>query len=342
MTGALLSDRKATIYDVAKSAGVSVGTVSRYLNGQTLRQSNRAQIERAIETLSFRPNVLAQGIKRGGSRVIGFLVREFDEFHGELLERLSREFQAAGYKIMTYCHDARQDEVIEAVEYFAGQQVDALISGGAPETSKAVSRLLETGIPVVTYNNDLLGMNVDRVFVENRRASAHAVSHLIDLGHRRIAHIAGHQLESTGVARRDGYLDALNERDLLIDEDLIEYGNWHIDGGYAAITRLMALPEPPTAVFSANYRMTAGVLECVREKGWRVPDSFSLISFDDTELFRLYGDGVSAIAQPTEQIARSIVERVLARLSGADVPATTTRTIQCNLILRGSTRPPTQ
>lgn len=342
MNRAPLSDRKATIYDVAKSAGVSVGTVSRYLNGQTLRLSNRAQIERAIETLSFRPNVLAQGIKGGGSRIIGFLVREFDEFHGELLERLSREFQAAGYKIMTYCHDARQDEVIEAVEYFAGQQVDALISGGAQETSTAVSRLLETGIPVVTYNNDLLGMNVDRVFVENRRASAHAVSHLIDLGHRRIAHIAGHQLESTGVSRRDGYLDALNERGLPVEGNLIEYGNWHIDGGYAAITRLMALPHPPTAVFSANYRMTAGVLECVRENGWKVPDSFSLISFDDTELFRLYGDGVSAIAQPTEQVARSIVERVLARLSGADVPATTTRTLQCNLILRGSTRPPTR
>jgi LacI family transcriptional regulator len=336
----MISDRKATIYDVAKTANVSVGTVSRYLNGQTLRQSNRDQVERAIEALSFRANSMARAIRADSTKVIGFLVREIDEFHGTLLEKLSRQFQASGYKIMTYCHDERQEEVMDAVDYFAGQRVDALIMGGAPEAAAAVRRIIEENIPVITYNNDVLGMNVDRVFVDNQNAAARAVSHLIDLGHTRIAHIAGRQDVSTGVARREGYVTALRRAGIDLEDALIEQGNWHVDGGYAASARLMHLERPPTAIFTANYLMAVGVLEGARDHGWSIPDTFSLVSFDDTQLFRFYPEGISAISQPVDEIAKSIVETTLARLQGAEVAATTTRTIQCNLILRGSTRPP--
>lgn len=332
--------KKATITDVAQLAGVSVGTVSRYINGQHLRSSNRAQVERAIEALSFQPSSSARAMKLEKTQLIGFLVRELDQFHATLLQMLSREFQAQGFTMLTYCHGDRSGDVKGAVDFFSAQRVDALVVSGSSEVRSAVEHVAGTGTPIITFNNDLLGLNVDRVFVDNRRASLRAVEHLLDLGHTRIAHIAGHQGDSAGLKRAEGYREAMEARGLPLNPAYLQQAEWRTDAGYMAMEGLMALPEPPTAIFTANFRMAYGVLEWAQQHEKQTPRDFSLVSFDDTELFRLAGTGISAIAQPVERIAQTIVECATIRLGDSDVPATTTRRLQCDMILRGSTRPP--
>nr|WP_156596910.1 MULTISPECIES: LacI family DNA-binding transcriptional regulator [Rhizobium/Agrobacterium group] len=328
--------KQATIHDVAEAAGVAIGTVSRYLNGQTVRNGNRAEIERAIEALSFQRSAAARAMKSDKTDVIGFLTPELDEFHAQLLNHLARLFRQSGRTLLTYCHDGDIRLLSESLSYFAGQNVDALILAGHGDIPNEVERFVERGIPVTVYNNDIMGLRVDRVFVENAKASYRAVRHLIDLGHTRIATAFGTLDTSSGLQRLNGYQQALEEGRIAFNPSYLHSGDWTEEGGYSAIQKFMALAEPPTAVFSANYKMTYGILEWVREHRARVPEDIAIVSFDDVELFRLYDDGVTAIAQPIEKIAQSISAYVLSRLTQDNVPDIRTRTLDCNLILRGS------
>lgn len=331
--------RNATIHDVAEAAGVAIGTVSRYLNGFEVRRGNRLQIEQAIEKLSFQRNAAAKAMKSDQTDIIGFLVPTFDEFHAQLLNHLARIFRQTGRTMLTYCHEGNGTILKDAISFFSNQRVDALVMAGSLETAEEVGKLVARDIPVVIYNNDVMGLQVDRIFVENAKASQRAVRQLIDVGHRRIAAVHGQLEESTGVQRLEGYKRALAEAGIAYRADYTHPGNWTVEGGYSAIQKFMAMPEPPTAVFSANYKMTTGMLEWVREHAKRVPEDIAIISFDDVELFRLYDGGITAIAQPIEKIAETIVSYAISRLTDTDLPDTRTRSLECNIVLRASSGP---
>jgi LacI family transcriptional regulator len=336
MTSVTEKRKNANIHDVAKAAGVAVGTVSRYLNGASVRLSNRVEIEKAIEALSFQRSAVAKAMKSDTTDIIGFLVPIFDEFHAQLLNQLARGFRHSGQTMLTYCHDGDGKLLREALRFFANQRVDALVLAGSGDVSGEVEALVERGVPVTVYNNDVMGMRVDRVFVENANASFRAVRHLVDVGHRRIATVYGALEETSGAQRLDGYRRALEASGLPLDPSYMHPGNWCEEGGYSAIQKFMALTAPPTAIFSANYQMTLGILEWVREHGLHIPDDIAVVSFDDVEVFRLYDGGITAVAQPIDKIAESITSYVLSRLTGDALPEIRTRTLDCNIILRGS------
>ncbi len=330
--------RVATIEDVAKAANVAIGTVSRYINGQIVRKENRLKIEKAIESLSFQRNSIAQAMKGGYTNVVGFLVPTFDEFHAELLNHLARIFRHSGRTMLTYCHDDSSHFLEDAVTFFCNQRVDALIIAGAGEgdVSQQIRMLVDRGVPIAVCNNDIAGLRVDRVFVENTKAAKRAIDLLFDLGHRKIAALCGTIRETTGAQRYEGYLQSMAEHDCEIETKYVHQGNWTIDGGYSGIQKFMALEEPPTAIFSSNYTMTVGMLEWIREHDMRIPDDISLVSFDDGELFRLFDCGITAIKQPTEKIAETLASYINSRLSDSALPDMRSRTLDCDMIVRGA------
>jgi LacI family transcriptional regulator len=330
--------RPPTIVDVAETAGVAVGTVSRYLNGHAIRRANRDQIEEAIEALGYRRNAQAAAMKTDLTHVVGLMVPVFDEFHGVTLEYLSNAIRKTGRALLSYCHSADPKVMREALEFFARQRIDALIMTGEEELYEQVDELIGQGTPVIFYNNDIRGLPADRVFVDNRGASRRAVNYLLDLGHTRIGIIAGAPRDSSGRERYEGYVEALSHYGLPLDPRLVTYGNWGVDGGYNALAHLMALDDPPTAVFGASYPMTIGALGWLREQGRRVPDDLSLLSFDDVPLFRLHEAGITAIAQPLAKIADAITGALVGRLTSPGDERPRTLTLDCDLILRGSTR----
>lgn len=328
----------ATIHDVAQVAGVAVGTVSRYLNGQEVRRGNRLQIEQAIEQLSFQRSAVARAMKSDKTHIIGFMVPTFDEFHADLLDHLARLFRQTGRTMLTYCHDGDPKILKEAIAFFANQRVDALVMAGYIEAADEIRKLTEREIPVIIYNNDVGGVQADKIFVENHKASHRAVRHLIDVGHRRIATAHGLLEESSAAQRLSGYRQALEESAIPLRQDYIYAGGWSREGGYSAIQQFMGLAEPPTAIFSANYRMTTGILEWAREHGSNVPGDISVVSFDDVELFRLYDQGITAVAQPVAKIAEMIVSYATSRLTEMNLPEIRSRSLDCNIMLRGSSR----
>ncbi|MDR3475760.1 MAG: LacI family DNA-binding transcriptional regulator [Devosia sp.] len=330
--------RQSTIIDVAETAGVAVGTVSRYLNGLKVRRANREQIEHAIEALGYRRNAVAAAMKTDLTHMVGLMVPTFDEFHGVMLEYLAHDIRRTGRALLTYCHGADPRIMQEGLDFFATQRIDALIMTGEEALHDAVAELIENGTPVIFYNNDLRGLSADRVFVDNRGASRRAVSHLLDLGHRRVAIINGSQHDSSGLERFEGYALALADRGIPLDERYIVDGAWTVDGGYHGLTNLMALEAPPTAVFAASYPMGVGALGWIKEHGLKVPDDLSFVSFDDVPLFRLHEAGITAVAQPLAKIADSITSLLVSRLSHAVDERPRTLTLDCDIILRGSTR----
>jgi LacI family transcriptional regulator len=331
--------RAATILDVADAAGVAVGTVSRYLNGQAVRDANRDQIEEAIRRLGYRKNALAAAMKSELTNMVGFLVPRLSEYHAGVLEHLSDALRRQGRALLSYCHNEDVDSVVDLLDFFAGHRVDCVIMDGRTDAVDRIRDTVRGGTPVIFYDNDVPGPLVDRVFVENRAASFRAVSHLLDIGHTRIAVMTGDIKNWTGRERFDGYRQAMEERGLTINPDYVLDGHWSEDEAFSGMLQLLTLREPPTALFCCNYNMTVGALRMIKEQRIKVPDQISLVSFDDVPLFRLHEAGITAVAQPIAKIAETIASILASRLSerGA-MHAPHTIVLDCDIILRGSTR----
>ncbi len=332
--------KRATIHDVARMANVAVGTVSRYLNGQEVRSGNRARIERAIEETSFRRNASAAFIRQDRSQFVGFLVPRYDEFHARLLERVVAALRRHGRAVIPLSHGDRESTLNEAFGFFSEQRVGAMIMSGDLDYQELTRRIAASDLPVVLYNNDIRGLLVDRVLVDNASATKVAMRHLINLGHEAIAFLAGRDGDSSAEEREAGYRAALDEAGIDFQDRYLVRGDWQFHGGYLGAQRLMNLDGPPTALLSANYLMTYGALEWLKQAGIDVPGSLSLISFDDCDLFRLLGDGITAISQPLDMISGSIVEMVRSRISDPEISDIRKVTLRCELVQRESTARP--
>ena len=330
--------RPATIIDVARDAGVAVGTVSRYLNGLPIRGGNRDRIAQVIEELGYRRNSAAASMKTNTTHIVGMLVPSVSEFHAALLDQLTRRMRQTGRAVLCYCHDAEPASFMAGLEFFAGHRVDAVVMDGREELRQRLAPYIDEGMLVVLYDNDLPALPADRVFVENRRASKRLVDHVLDLGHERVAIIHGNQRDSVGRERLEGYRDALKSHGIAEMPELVVDAGWNELRGYAGMGDLMALPNPPTAVFGANYNMSIGALRWLREHDMSIPRDISLVSFDDVPAFTVHQPGITAAGQPVEKLAETIVSILQDRLAQSGSLGKRTVRIDADIILRGSTR----
>lgn len=332
--------KQATIVDVAQVAGVAIGTVSRYLNGLPIRNSNRLPIEHAINELGYRRNMVAVSMKRQTTHIVGFMLPTLSEFHSGLLDQLTRRLRPTGRAVLCYCHDLEASSVEDGLEFFASHRVDAVVVDGLSSAKGVLERYVNDGLSVVLYDNDIPGLSADRVFTTNRKSSERLVSHLADLGHTRIATIMGDLEDSAARERRDGYDDALRSHGLDIRADYHAAGYWTEEGGYAAIRDLLEGAEPPTAIFVANYNMSMGALRWLREHNVSIPADLSLVSFDDVPAWSIHPAGITAVGQSIDRMADAIGSVLLERLDAGPLSGRRTLRIDANIILRGSARSP--
>lgn len=331
--------RQPTIVEVADRAGVAIGTVSRYLNGQSVRTGNRDQIARAIHDLGYRRNALAAAMKTDLTNTVGFMVPNLSDFHAYVLEHLSRLMRQQGRALLTFCHNDDTASVLDLLDFFDSHRVDCLIMDGRMDAADRIHQFIESGTPVIFYDNDAVGPAADRVFVENRAASYRAVSHLLDIGHTKVAVLTGDTKVFAGRERYEGYRQAMHGRGIEINPDYVLDSHWNENEAYSGMLQMLTLPEPPTALYCCNYNMAVGALRCIKEHGLRVPDDLSFVSFDDVPLFWLHEAGITAVAQPVAKIAESINSMMITRLSDrSSAHAPHTITLDCDIILRGSTR----
>ncbi len=314
---------RVTIHDVARLAAVSPKTVSNVVNRRKLvSPETRERVERAIAALGYQPNAAARRLVTGRSGVIGLLISDItNPAYPEMVERVVMRAKERGYSVIVCNTQSDSEHVADYIELLIQQSVDGAVMTTASRFSDAAQRLNDRDIPVVLANRTIENGRVDYIGADNFRGGYLATQHLIKLGHQRIAHVAGTPDASTSLSRSAGYRSALEKANLAFQEDLLVGGDYSRAGGYAAARKLMALEQPPTAVFAANDVTALGVMDGLADAGRRIPEDVAVVGFDDIAFASLRSIGLTTIHTGYVDIAQEALDLLLYKIAHKDEPA---------------------
>jgi LacI family transcriptional regulator len=316
-----------TMADVAEAAGVSTTTVSHVLNHtRPVNADTTERVMAAVQETGYSQNTIARALARASTQSLGLAIDGLSNpYFIDVIAAVEEEARAAGHTLLL--GDTRDDpeQEMRVVRTLVERRVDGLLlapSAGAAD--QVLPYLAAQSVPVVLLDR-LVSPAFDQIGSENEAPTAELVEHLADRGHRRIALVLGSLGLSTTTERLAGYRGALRRRGLDADEALIAPGGSRRDSAHAATLSLLDLPDPPTAIISANNAMTIGVLAALRERGRRVPEDIALVAFDDFEWADLFAPRLTVIAQPTAQLGRQAVQLLLSRLEEPSLPPRSVR-----------------
>lgn len=312
----------ATIRDVAKESGISVATISKYLNNGSVRPNTAGRISSAIHKLHYVPNTAARSLRMNHSMTLGILVDDItNNFYNNIISRLCSRLKQDQYScIIQDIHEQSYSELCKTLDFVTEKQVDGLFilsSALSDEVCDALNRRFSNMVVIDCIS---ARMNADFVLTDNLTAAYHATEQMIIRGHRRIALITGNDLYYTAKERLNGYLRALEDHDLPVCEEIILKGSYDIDGGFRAVQQLLALPADtrPSAFLSASYFLTIGAIIALNRSGCRVPQDISMICFDNYDINQIIQPPLSCIIQPVDEICRQAVESMHRRLGKTD------------------------
>lgn len=307
----------ATIRDISRETGLSLATISKYLNGGNVLPENRAKIEEAVNRLHYEVNEIARSLVTRRTRTIGVAVYRIEcAFCGTILHHISSALSKRGYGLLI-C-DSGDDEKKEAenVKFLLNKKVDGMIVipvGNNPEFLKPVKT---AEIPVVLMDRIPKKAEFDCVKIDNRKTATDAVNFLIKYNHKKIAVICGSE-EYTGLERYKGYRDAMNQAGYRIPTSYQKKGVHSMEYGYASMKQLLKLKDRPTAVFMTNYELTLGAVMAVNESvELNCPDDISLMGFDDLILSHVIQPKMYMVVQPVKAMGKKAVEQILKRIDG--------------------------
>lgn len=338
----------STIKDVARTARVSVGTVSHYLNGTTpVTKAKAERIQAAIDALGYQVDLGARGLRSGTTKSVGLLVPNISNpFFGEIARGIEHALAERDY--LTFLCDTSDDPRREEA-YLANlvsRRVDGVLVIYADQNADPGRLRTGVDLPLVYVDRGVPGM--PSITSDNRLGGRLAARHLIELGHRRIGAMLGRPDVANVAARHDGFREELAAHDLETSDELMLSGRQTLAFG-SEVDRLMTLDVPPTAVFATNDVVAIGAWQKLMSLGLRVPDDVSLVGFDDIELSRTILPPLTTVAQDVPEIARRAVASLLSQIPSEasamsdphsaaqdDVP------IEPRLVVRESTAPPTR
>ncbi len=332
---------RTKIKDIAHLAGVSTATVSRALSDSHLvTEATRQKVQAAARQLDYRMNVRARNLRIQKSMAVLLVVRNMSNpFYLEIFKGVEAVAREAGYVLLM---GNTEDEAARDIEYFdmlRDGNADGMIlmTGQMPEDHQ----LLNVGtdmVPVVVALEAIENSGLAHVQIDNREACRKAVRHLIDLGHRRIGHIAGPVPEILGRLRREGYRRTMAEAGLAVADSHEAVGDYSIQSGRRCCRQIFEAGDPPTALFCANDEMAFGAIGELRDMGLRVPDDVSVVGFDDIVISDSFSPPLTTIRQPCVDIGQTAMTMLLDILSGRRTEPEI-KLIPTELIVRGSTGP---
>jgi LacI family transcriptional regulator len=319
-----------TLRDVAQEAGVSVSTVSRVIrNERYVSEATRQKVLEAIESVQYRPDPVARRLKYGRTYAIGFVVPDISNpFFSHAVrgaEQAIHNSEHPEYELVLCNTDGEAERERNSIELLLSKRVEGIIlASTATEGSVTLVRQVveENHVPVVAIDNEVYGLKMDLITVNNCLGAYELTSHLIQHGHRRIGIIAGSLHESSASERLEGYKQALIEHNLELDEELVAIGDWKQESGYLLTNRWLDLANRPTAIFGSNNFMSMGALLALRERGLRVPEDMAIVSFDDVEFGYLLRPALTTLDYSWRKIGETAARLMLDRIGRkyADCP----------------------
>lgn len=311
--------------DVARRAGVSTATVSHVLNNtRAVSADTRAAVLAAVEETAYTPNTVARSLATSRTTTLGLVLSAISNpYFGELLSSAESAAAAAGYTLLLVDPHEDPDYERTVVARLHHHRVDGVVLAPSARPCAALEYLARHEVPTVLLDRliaDGRAAALDQVGSENHDATATLTRHLVEHGHTRIALVAGLQGLTTTDERRAGFGRALDDAGVPRDPALEVSGESATEPARAAMARLLALPEPPTAVVVGNNSMTIGVIAALRDAGASVPDDVAVVAFDDFAWADLFSPRLTVMAQPFDRIAAEAVRLLLRRRAQPEAP----------------------
>jgi LacI family transcriptional regulator len=328
--------RPATITDVARRAGVSLSTVSHVINGtRVVRESTIRLVEAAIAETGYRPNFLARALARSSTNTVGIAISAItNPYFSDIICAIERECARLGLIVLLSDTQDDSERELRVVQALHQRRVDGIIFAPSATPQASLTYLAESALPCVLVDR-MPDPAFDQVGVDNTEAMQALIAHLIGHGHRRIGMVGGHPGFATTRERVAAFRATLRAHGIAPDPALIADGNATSDAATAATQRMLALPNPPSALATGNNMATIGVLRALRQLRLRVPEDVAVGTFDDFEWADCFEPQLTAIAQPCDDIGRRAASLLVERLHGGGASPRSVR-LPCRLVIRRS------
>lgn len=340
--------KPATVIDIANLAGVAPMTVSRVVNNSGyVSREMREKVERVIKELNYQPNGLARSLKKQSTEVVGILLPDIaNPFSAELVSGIQETLIARGYTSFISVSERSVQREQAALQSMVDHRVDGIIvaTRETRHSNELLSRIIDRGLPVVAVGRILNHPYIDRVTADHWKGGYDAIEHLISLGHRRIGFIGVSQKNGAGLQRYQGYLSAMKEHRLPIDENLIvgpasQTGPGYStqEDGYEGMKILLDLKKKPTAVFARNDFTAIGAMCAARDAGLTIPEDIAIVGFDNVPLAAYTAPPLTTVDQPTKWQGHEAAGLLLDRIEGDKKREKREIYLNCRLVIRQST-----
>jgi LacI family transcriptional regulator len=334
--------KQTTIYDVAEAAGVSVSTVSRVLNGKDdVSADTLKQVQQVIKDLGFASSLAARGMRSHSTNVLGLIMPDVESLYSfAVLQGVNREIAKLHYDLIVYTsgaslHNASADKEAYYVSLLNGSVVDGVIVVAPVATN------FSTAAPVVAIDPNNISPECPAIISTNRVGAMQAMEYLTNLGHRRIGFITG-RLDLVSANRRlQGYKDGLEAAGLPLDDELIQVGDYSTRTAVALTHNLLALADPPTAIFASNDMSAMGVYRAAEQLGLRIPEDLSVVGFDNLHDSAFLSPPLTTIDQFISEMGSIAVDMIVKLMKGETLPKNIHK-ISTQLVVRESCRSPNE
>lgn len=308
--------RTLNIADVAAAAGVSKTTVSHVLSGKRpVSDATRRTVERVVKELGYRPNFFAQALNSKRSHTIALLAQDItNPFYPAVARGVQKSVASSGQAVMLFDAGAGRSLTRSFIDDVIQRQIDGVVVA-VSDIGDGLAALVDAGVAVVAVGSRVAQPSMDWVSADDSLIGADAVRYLHQAGHRRIAIINGPLGSEPGASRSAGYHVAVEELGLAAAPFLRERGDWTRESGAAALRRLLAVEEPPTAVVCANDLMAIGALGAAHEAGLAIPRDLAIIGVDDIDAAALVSPALTTVRIPAEEIGRSAGDLLQQRIN---------------------------
>ena len=335
---------RTTITDIARELNVSPSTVSRALNNHpAISTKTREAVIELARKRNYQPNVLALNLLRKRTNTIGVIVPEITSyFFSSVISGIQDLLNPMGVNMIIGQSNESYEEEKSIVQTFASIRVDGFLISPSSETKNFdhLKLLTENNIPLVIFDRDCEELNVDKVFVDEYKGAFQAVEYLIKTGCRRIAHITGPLSLSTTRHRLRAYKEALTLHGLPVKEEyIVESSGFAPEHGIDPTKKLLALSQPPDAIFTINDGVAIGAMFVIKEAGIIIPDEISVIGFDDDPHSCYFKPSLSTVWQPTYELGMLSARILMKRInSNNEMSKIRVETLLPELIVRGSSK----
>lgn len=335
----------ATIKDIAKYLGIAHSTVSRALHDHPYTNADtKHKVRQAAEKLGYVPNSAARSLRRDKGGFVGLILPDIqNDLFATAVHSTARHCVKAGLQLMLSITDDDPETEFRQVTALREARAAGVIINPTPGLLKKTVALLEH-IPIVQYSRRHPLLNGPSLSVDGKHALQMATTHLLQLGHRRIAYVGGESNRSTGAERLAGYMAAYQKAGLRPSEDLIHLGPAHPDFAYTALARSFASKDPPTAVALGSGAVMSGALRALRSAKLHVPNDISIVGFGDPAWYAEWPPGITTLGLPSYELAEAAVSSLMRQFRpdpAAPVHAEHLA-LEATFVLRGSTAPPQQ